>query len=367
MIVRRRLLVIALTAMAVLTASAPELLAQATPAGDFDAAAYFKGKTIRIIVGFRAGGGTDIQARHFASRWSDFLPGNPRFTVTNVTPDVASMNLLYASKPDGLTLEMTAASYVSEQFTNAQAKFDVSKIRIIGTHNGSSSVLLVRKDFPAQTVREAVGEKTAFRIGAESPDTGFAMRVAAMSQWLNIPVKFVSGLGGTAANLIALERGDVDGYLAGGGGGVWYSLPFIRPGWLKDGTVRAWAIMGPSNIKIGANAELPSPNAPYVTDLLKDPQQKELYDIFARVDAQYGKIFMAPPGTPDPVIAALRKSYEAMLADKDFRAKLEEIMGEPVVLTPGDQVETDIAQMVHDYGKNAKAFEQWISWANDRF
>lgn len=374
MVVIRRLVIIGLMSMTFLATAAyagedtsPELLAQAKPAGGFDPATYFAGKTIRIIVGFRAGGGTDIQARHFATRWGDFLPGKPRFTVTNVTPDVAAMNLLYESKPDGLTLEMTASSYVSEQFTNPQAKFNIAKMRIIGTHNGSSSVMLARKDFPSATAREASGEKVLFRVGAESPDTGFAMRVAAMSQWLNIPVKFVSGLGGTAANLIALERGDVDGYLAGGGGGVWYSLPFIRPGWLKDGTVRAWAIMGPSTIKIGGNAELPTLNAPYVADLLKDPQQKQLYDLFARVDAQYGKIFMAPPGTPDSVVAALRTSYEALLADPAFRKKLEEIMGEPVALTRGDQVETELAKMVSDYAPNAKTFQQWIGWANERF
>jgi tripartite-type tricarboxylate transporter receptor subunit TctC len=333
----------------------------------FDPAAYFSGKTIRIIVGFRAGGGTDIQARHFAARWTDFLPGKPRFAVTNVTPDVTATNLLAASKPDGLSLELTASSYVSEQFTDAQAKFDVAQFRIIGTHNGSSSIMLVRKEFPYATLREAVGHDTVMRVGAVRPDSGFVMRIAAMSEWLHIPVKFVSGLAGTAPSLIALERGDIDGYLAGGGGGVWYSLPFIRPGWLKDGTVRAWANMGPSDIKVGPNAELPATDAPYVTDLLKDSQQKQLYDIFARVDAQYGKIFIAPPGTPDSVMDALRTSYAALLKDEAFRTKLEEIMGEPVNYVPGETVEKDLRAMVEGYGKNAKKFEAWVDWAKDRF
>jgi tripartite-type tricarboxylate transporter receptor subunit TctC len=342
--------------------------AKSAETGKFDPAAYFAGKTVRIIVGFRAGGGTDIQARHFAAHWGDVLPGKPRFSVTNITPDVAAMNLLAESKPDGLTLEMTAASYVSEQFTDDQAKFDVSKLRIIGTHNGSSSIMIARKDFPYATMREAVNGTTVLRVGGIRPDSGYEMRIAAMSQWLNIPVKFVSGLNGTAQNLIALERGDIDAYLPGGGGGTWYSLPFIRPGWFKDGTVRPWANMGPSDVKIGPNAELPAPDqVPYVTDLLKDPEQKKLYDIFAQVDAKYGKIFMAPPGTPEPVLDALRQSYGALLADEAFRKKLEEIMGEPVNYQPGDKVEHDIRQMVKDYGANAKQYEGWIVWAKERF
>jgi tripartite-type tricarboxylate transporter receptor subunit TctC len=106
---------------------------------------------------------------------------------------------------------------------------------------------------------------------------------------------------------------------------------------------------------------------PYVTDLLKDPAQKKLYDIFARVDAKYGKIFMAPPGAPDPVIDALRQSYAALLADEAFRKKLEEIMGEPVNYMPGDKVELDLRTMVAEYAANVKKFEEWIDWAKDRF
>lgn len=59
--------------------------AHAQSASNFDAAGYFKGKTIRIQVGFGPGGGTDIQARHFAANWTRFMPGNPRFQVTNST------------------------------------------------------------------------------------------------------------------------------------------------------------------------------------------------------------------------------------------------------------------------------------------
>jgi hypothetical protein len=367
-----RVLAVGLVSMTSLIAGAraaenATVLAQAAPAADFNAATYFSGKTIRIIVGFKAGGGTDIQARHFAAHWAEFLPGKPRFNVTNVTPDITATNVLFASKPDGMTLELTASSYVTEQFTDPQAKFNIAEVRVIGTHNGSSSIMLVRKDFPFATLREAMGTTTVLRVGAQRPDSGYTMRIAAMSQWLNIPVKFVSGLAGTSPNLISLERGDIEGYLAGGGGGVWYSLPFIRPGWLKDGTLRAWANLGPSQVKIAGNAEMPPPDAPYVTDLLTDPEQKRLFDLFAKVDAQYGKIFIVPPRTPAPVVDALRKSYAQMLADQAFRTKLEEIMGEPVVLTDGETVEKDIGEMVRGYGADAKRFEEWIDWAKERF
>jgi len=343
-------------------------LAQAKDApANFDAAKYFAGKTMRIIVGFGPGGGTDIQARHFAQHLGDYIPGKPRISVVNITPGITAANRLYGSAPDGLTLEMTAGSNISLQFTASQAKFKIEENRIVGSLAGSSSIMFVRKGFPYKTITDAINGKEVLRVGVRGPDSGFGMRIAAMSKWLNIPVKFIPGLGGTTDNLIALERGDVDGYLPGGGGNVWFGLPFIRPGWLKDGTIRAWSMMGPSNVKVGANSEAPAPDVAYVTDLLKDPEQKRLYDLFAQVDAEYGKLFMAPPNTPDHIMKVLRTSYEALLADKAFRTKLEEIMGEPVDFTPGDKVETDFDDMVKGYAENKEKFDEWMTWAQELF
>jgi tripartite-type tricarboxylate transporter receptor subunit TctC len=342
-------------------------IAQAAKKDNFDAAKYFHGKNIRVIVGFAAGGGTDLQARHFATHWSDYIPGKPRFTVVNITPNLSAANRLAASPPDGLTLEMTAGSDIIAQFEDAQAKYKAEENRVIGTHNGSSSTLFARKDFPYRTMADAINGTTPLRIGARGPTDAYVMRMAALSEWLHIPMKFISGLSGTAENLIALERGDTDGYIPGGGGGVWYSLPTIRPGWLKDGTIRVFAITGPEDIKIGPNRELEAPDAPYAGELIKDPEHKKLYDIMTRADTLYGKIWIAPPKTPDNVINVLRASYEALLEDKVFAQKLEEMMGEPIHLTRGEEVEKEMKSIVKGYAENAEKFKQWQTWAQERF
>ena len=71
--------------LGVLLISAPGITLAASP--------YFKGKTVRLLVGFRPGGGTDIQARYFASRWPTFIPGNPRIIVTNLPPNIAAKTI----------------------------------------------------------------------------------------------------------------------------------------------------------------------------------------------------------------------------------------------------------------------------------
>src|SRR5919106_2047551 len=67
----------------------------------------FEGKTIRIVVGFSAGGGFDTYSRAIARHMSKHIPGRPAIIVENM-PGAASIvaaNHLYRiAKPDGLTI-----------------------------------------------------------------------------------------------------------------------------------------------------------------------------------------------------------------------------------------------------------------------
>jgi tripartite-type tricarboxylate transporter receptor subunit TctC len=334
----------------------------------FDAKSYFSGKTVTIQVGFSPGGGTDLQARHFAAYWSKFMPGSPRFRVTNVRPNVASANRLYKSPPDGLTLELTGSPNVVNQFTRSQAKFRVEENRIIGTHIGALGVLFGFKTLPYKTLRDAVGGKEVMVSGWRDPSQAGAMRLAALAEWLKIPMKFIPGASGTADSLLELERGDTNAWIPGGAGTQWFTLPTIRPGWLKDGTIRPIALMGDREDNIPANKEVSMPaDVPYAADLIKDPEHRRQYLAFSNLIDRYSKIFMAPPKTPDHIIATYRESYQALLNDKEFSGKLEVLQGSPVAYVPGNKIEKDLDQMVKDYKELGNVFKSWQALAKKRF
>jgi tripartite-type tricarboxylate transporter receptor subunit TctC len=68
---------------------------------------YFKGKTIRIVVGFSEGGGYEVYARAIARHMGKYIPGNPSIMVENMAgaASLISANYVYrAAKPDGLTI-----------------------------------------------------------------------------------------------------------------------------------------------------------------------------------------------------------------------------------------------------------------------
>ena len=72
-----------------------------------DSYAFYEGKTIRMVVGFSAGGGSDVYSRALARHLPKHIPGNPTIIVQNMVGagSLISANHLYkVSKPDGLTI-----------------------------------------------------------------------------------------------------------------------------------------------------------------------------------------------------------------------------------------------------------------------
>src|SRR5215208_3365408 len=68
---------------------------------------FYKEKTIRIVVGFSAGGGFDAYSRAIARHWGKHIPGNPTVIVENMTGAgslIAANHIYNATKPDGLTI-----------------------------------------------------------------------------------------------------------------------------------------------------------------------------------------------------------------------------------------------------------------------
>ena len=68
---------------------------------------FYRGKVIRIIVGFSAGGGFDTFARTVARYMAKYVPGNPTVIVENMTGAgslIAANHIYKVARADGLTI-----------------------------------------------------------------------------------------------------------------------------------------------------------------------------------------------------------------------------------------------------------------------
>ena len=116
------------------------LIADSSRADDF-----YKGKTIRVIVGGSAGGGFDIYTRALARNMGKHIPGNPNLVVQNMTGagHIVAANFVYSvAKPDGLTLLAPNPNlYVDQLIGRPEIKFDWAKFAWLGNAQRTTDML----------------------------------------------------------------------------------------------------------------------------------------------------------------------------------------------------------------------------------
>ena len=129
---------------AVLGATA--VLAAPAQAQDFD----FKGKQIKLTIGFGFGGTYGQYSRLFAEHLKKHIPGNPNIIVNSRPGAGGLLATNYAAKAmpaDGLNYLVPPDSAVVVQLMRPKkAKFDMSKFTWIGSANQTNVILVVRSD-----------------------------------------------------------------------------------------------------------------------------------------------------------------------------------------------------------------------------
>ena len=150
-------------------------------AGGFNAAAqeYYKGKSIRLLIGTSAGGAMDDWGRFLAPHLSRNIPGTPDIVVQNMAGagTIIAANYVYSvAKPDGLTLGLVnPAIYIDQLLGAKEVKFDWPKFSWIGSPEKIDQVLFIRTDTPYKTLED-------MRNAAEPPRCAALARSGRMSQ-----------------------------------------------------------------------------------------------------------------------------------------------------------------------------------------
>src|ERR687892_1172608 len=139
-------------------------------AASAQAAPFYQGKTIRIIVGFTAGGLYDQYARILSRHMPKYIPGQPNIIVQNM-PGAGSLtatNYVYGvAKPDGLTLGMVGSGiYLDQLLGRPEATFDVRKLNWLGSVDQRDLVLYMKADAPWKSLEDILSAKELPKCGA---------------------------------------------------------------------------------------------------------------------------------------------------------------------------------------------------------
>lgn len=192
----------ALLALILLTLCAPAR-------AEDDAATFFKGKTIRIVVGSGVGSGYDITARTLARHMGAHIPGNPTVIVQNQPGAGGAImtNMLYATGPfDGTAIGAPFNGTPTMPLLSPQsARFDARKLVYIGSTNRETQVMYVWSTVPVHTLDDV--KTTEVVMGAQAPGSTQYDYPVLLDRLFGYKFKVVTGYESTPKIHLALEHG----------------------------------------------------------------------------------------------------------------------------------------------------------------
>jgi tripartite-type tricarboxylate transporter receptor subunit TctC len=286
------------------------------------AEAFYKGRTVTLVIPTNTGGINDLAGRLVARHLGRFIPGAPQVSARN-EPAVGGLGLANsfaeAAPRDGsvIAIIQRAVPLLAIQ-GDPKAKFDPQKFTWLGslsTFADDAYMLVVNARHPARTFRDLQGGAAAAKIGADEPgSTNLTFALIAKSLGLNVNV--VLGFTGAAALSEAMRKGDIDGQVIG-----LVSISANQPAMWNGRTVRPLVQFGRAT-RHPALAEIPTGR-----ELTSDPGMLALIE-FAELPFFMALPFVAPPDLPPERAAALRSAFMAMSRDRGFldeakRAKLD--------------------------------------------
>ena len=275
---------------------------------------FYRGRTVRIIVGFAAGGGFDAYARVISRNMGRHIPGNPSIIVDNMTGAVSRVaaNFLFKAPADGLVVGNFIGSLVLQQIMGDKGiEFDGRKFEWLGAPVQDENVCALTKASGINSIDDWFAAKKPVKLGGEAPGANDSDVPRVLKAALGLPVQLIEGFKGTANIRIAAEAGEVDG-----GCWTWASIRTTWANGLESGMVKAI-------VQINAKKADDIPNVPNAIDLAKTPEARVLIDSGIHAPSAILRAYALPPGTPKNRVELLRSAFSATMKDPEFVTEMK--------------------------------------------
>jgi tripartite-type tricarboxylate transporter receptor subunit TctC len=290
---------------------------------------FYKGKSVRIIVGGSAGGGFDTYSRIMARHMGKHIPGNPAVMVENMTGAgtlIAAKYLHSGAKPDGLAFGIFNGALILGRALGMKGiDFDVRELEYLGVPVQDSPVCALRKESGVANVDQWLASKSPIKIGGLSPGNSTSDVPRILRAALDLPIQVVDGYKGTAEVRLAADAGEVHG-------GCW-AWESVKVTWAK-------AVQSGDAIPVVQMTakKIPDlPNVPLALDLAKTEEARMLIKAGAVDPSAIVRVYVTTPRTPKDRLQILRRAFMNTLTDPEFVAEMKKSNLEINPLS-GDQV-----------------------------
>jgi tripartite-type tricarboxylate transporter receptor subunit TctC len=277
---------------------------------------------IRIVVGFGAGGGTDIAARIVAQPLSELL-GQPVVVENRVGGGGTTAAEAVARGPkDGYTALMMSNAHAVSAAVYKNLRYDpIADFQMVSMVGTAGLVLVTTPNFPAKDLKEVIAQAKANpgKLNFGSPGVGTTQHFAAeyMKQLAGLDIQHVP-YRSTPAALTGLIAGEVQ---------LVVELVQTVQAQIQAGTLRAIAVTSPQRF----------PAVPDIPTLAESGLPG--YD----VTSWYGLSF--PAGTPSAIVERTNTALRSLLATEAVRTQILKV-GALVRSSTPDELKAHIADEI---------------------
>lgn len=269
-----------------------------------DEAEFYKGKTVKMIVGFGPGGGYDAYARMLAPHLGKRLGATVVVENQPGAGSLAALNRLHVAPPDGLQMMLVngTAAALSQIVGVSAVKYDLGKMTHIATVSVSPWVWLVPKGSSIQSIDDARKLSGDLLWGAGGPIDGMSDGAQVTCEALALKCRVVLGYKGSNDVALALARNEMASL---------YVSDTSANNYVRAGDVRPVANMSRKRSRF-------FPDLKTVFELEKlSPESEWLFDFHSTVQ-DLGRIITLPPNIPAARLAFLQEAAKQTLTDKEL-------------------------------------------------
>jgi len=291
-------------------AAALLLLAALTALTPFAARADdYPSRPVKIIVPFGAGGPTDVYVRALAAELQKSL--HQSFVIENRPGAGTTLGTDYVahSTPDGYTLLMASSTQTVNETLYKNKPYALLRDLVpIAPLEQNDLVLVVTPSLPVRNLTEllalAKAKPGTLNFGSSGPGSNYHMAAELLKNFTHIDIVHVPYKGSTGMRVDILS-GQIQM--------LFDSIPTMAP-YVKAGKVRAMGTTGLTRSPI-------LPDVPTIAETVPGFEFSQWVG------------FMAPKGTPQPIVDKLHDAITAILSRPDIKKAWEAQGAAPMVMT----------------------------------
>jgi tripartite-type tricarboxylate transporter receptor subunit TctC len=320
-----------------LTAGALAFGALTSAANAQDPAAFYKGRTVVIVIGAAPGGGYDTYGRLIARHIGKHIPGAPAVTPSNMPGAgsiVAAAAIANTMPKDGTHIGAIYASAMLEPLLGdgSRLKFDPSKLQNLGSASREVYTCIARPDAKVASLDDARKQELIVGATAEGGTTVDFPLMA--NHFLGTRLKVVRGYKGSREVTLAMERGEVQGAC----GLAWSTLSVQYPRLFEDKQFVMFA-----QEDMSGHPALTARGVPVTGKLASGAEAVAALELFYSQNV-LGRPYVVAAEVPKDRALALRKAFMASLEDAELLAEAKKLNID-ITPTSGEDVEKLIEKL----------------------